>query len=191
MVNIMADMPNLPAPGLHPQTKEPLKPQDLEAIFPPALIEQEMTTQRWVAIPDEVRELYTLWRPSPLYRAHRLEKALKTPARIYYKYEGVSPSGSHKTNTAIPQAYFNKQAGIKRLATETGAGQWGSALSYACSVFDLECTVYMVRVSYEQKPYRKSLMQVYGADVVPSPSPRTEAGRKALEKIQTLWAALG
>jgi len=189
--NIMADMPNLPAPGLHPQTKEPLKPQDLEAIFPPALIEQEMTTQRWVAIPDEVRELYTLWRPSPLYRAHRLEKALKTPARIYYKYEGVSPSGSHKTNTAIPQAYFNKQAGIKRLATETGAGQWGSALSYACSVFDLECTVYMVRVSYEQKPYRKSLMQVYGADVVPSPSPRTEAGRKALEKDPDSLGSLG
>ncbi len=189
--NIMADMPNLPSPGLNPQTKEPLKPQDLEAIFPQALIEQEMTTQRWIQIPDEVRELYKLWRPSPLYRAHRLEQALKTPARIYYKYEGVSPSGSHKTNTAIPQAYYNKQAGIKGLATETGAGQWGSALSFACSVFGLECTVYMVRVSYEQKPYRRSLMQVYGADVVASPSPRTEAGKNVLAQDPDSLGSLG
>lgn len=189
--NIMADMPTLPPPGLNPQTKEPLKPQDLEAIFPPALIEQEMTQKRWIEIPDEVRELYRLWRPSPLYRAHRLERALKTPARIYYKYEGVSPAGSHKTNTSIPQAYYNKQAGIKRLATETGAGQWGSALSFACKVFGLECTVYMVRISYEQKPYRRSLMQVYGADVVASPSPRTQAGKKMLAEDPESLGSLG
>jgi tryptophan synthase beta chain len=189
--NIMADMPTLPPPGLNPLTKEPLKPQDLEAIFPPALIEQEMTQQRWIEIPDEVRELYRLWRPSPLYRARRLERALGTPARIYYKYEGVSPAGSHKTNTSIPQAYFNKQAGIKRLATETGAGQWGSALSFACKVFGMECTVYMVRVSYEQKPYRRSLMQVYGADVVASPSPRTNAGKKVLAEDPDSLGSLG
>lgn len=189
--NIMADMPTLPPPGLNPQTKEPLKPQDLEAIFPSALIEQEMTQKRWIEIPDEVRELYRLWRPSPLYRAHRLERALKTPARIYYKYEGVSPAGSHKTNTSIPQAYYNKQAGIKRLATETGAGQWGSALSFACKVFGLECTVYMVRISYEQKPYRRSLMQVYGADVVASPSPRTQAGKKMLAEDPESLGSLG
>ncbi len=189
--NIMADMPTLPPPGLNPQTKEPLRPQDLEAIFPPALIEQEMTQKRWIEIPDEVRELYRLWRPSPLYRAHRLEQALGTPARIYYKYEGVSPAGSHKTNTSIPQAYYNKQAGIKRLATETGAGQWGSALSFACSVFGLECTVYMVKISYEQKPYRRSLMQVYGADVIASPSPRTQAGKKMLAENPDSLGSLG
>lgn len=189
--NIMADMPNLPPPGLNPQTKEPLKPRDLEAIFPPALIEQEMTQERWIQIPDEVRELYRLWRPAPLYRAHRLEQALGTPARIYYKYEGVSPAGSHKTNTSIPQAYYNKEAGIKRLATETGAGQWGSALSFACSVFGLECIVYMVRVSYEQKPYRRSLMQVYGANVVASPSPFTETGKKILEADPDSLGSLG
>ena len=189
--NIMADMPTLPPPGLNPQTKEPLRPQDLEAIFPPTLIEQEMTQKRWIEIPDEVRELYRLWRPSPLYRAHRLEQALGTPARIYYKYEGVSPAGSHKTNTSIPQAYYNKQAGIKRLATETGAGQWGSALSFACSVFGLECTVYMVKISYEQKPYRRSLMQVYGADVIASPSPRTQAGKKMLAENPDSLGSLG
>jgi tryptophan synthase beta chain len=187
----MADMPTLPPPGLNPQTKEPLRPQDLEAIFPPALIEQEMTQKRWIEIPDEVRELYRLWRPSPLYRAYRLEQALGTPARIYYKYEGVSPAGSHKTNTSIPQAYYNKQAGIKRLATETGAGQWGSALSFACSVFGLECTVYMVKISYEQKPYRRSLMQVYGADVIASPSPRTQAGKKMLAENPDSLGSLG
>ena len=178
--NIMADMPNPPAPPLHPGSQKPLVGSDLAAIFPTAIIEQEVTDKRWIEIPEEVREIYRLWRPSPLFRAYRLEQALSTPARIYYKYEGVSPTGSHKTNTAIPQAFYNKQAGIKRLATETGAGQWGTALSLACSYFGLECMVYMVKISFTQKPYRRSLMEVWGASVIPSPSTQTNAGRKIL-----------
>jgi tryptophan synthase beta chain len=189
--NVMADMPNPPQPALHPGTKQPLKPDDLAAIFPMALIEQEMAGPRWIDIPEEVLDIYRLWRPSPLYRAHRLEKALGTPARIYYKWEGVSPAGSHKPNTAVPQAYYNKQAGIKRLATETGAGQWGTALSIACSFFGLECTVYMVKVSYRQKPYRRSLMSVYGAEVIASPSDRTQAGRAALAADPDSIGSLG
>ncbi len=189
--NVMADMPNLPKPPLHPATKQPVGPQDLGAIFPLELIKQEVATERWIEIPEEVREIYNLWRPSPLYRAYRLEKALDTPAKIYYKYEGVSPAGSHKPNTSIPQAYYNKQAGIKRLATETGAGQWGSALALACKFFGLECIVYMVKVSYHQKPYRRIFMQTYGADVIPSPSNTTECGRQILAKDPDSMGSLG
>ena len=178
--NIVADMPNKPLPPLDPATREPIGPEALSAIFPDALIEQEVSEARWVDIPDEVRELYRRWRPTPLFRARALERALDTPAHIYYKYEGVSPAGSHKPNTAVPQAYYNKQAGIRRITTETGAGQWGSALSLACKWFDLECEVYMVRISFEQKPYRKLMMNTWGATVIPSPSDRTEAGRKIL-----------
>jgi tryptophan synthase beta chain len=181
--NINADLPaagvDLPA-VLHPGTGQPIGPADLAPLFPMALIAQEVSTERYIEIPDEVRDIYTLWRPTPLYRAHRWEKALDTPAKIYYKYEGVSPAGSHKPNTAVPQAYYNKQEGVKRIATETGAGQWGSALSFACQMFGIECKVYMVRVSYEQKPYRKMLMQTWGATVVASPSPDTNAGRQIL-----------
>ncbi len=179
--NIMADMPNLPGTPLHPGTREPIGPEDLAPIFPMALIEQEVSTERWIDIPDEVRELYTLWRPAPLYRAHRLEKALKTPAKIYYKYEGVSPAGSHKPNTSIPQAYYNREAGIRRIATETGAGQWGSSMALAGNMFGLEVTVYMVKVSFSQKPYRRIAMETWGATVHPSPSEATESGRKALD----------
>ncbi|MEW6182093.1 MAG: TrpB-like pyridoxal phosphate-dependent enzyme [Bacillota bacterium] len=189
--NIMADMPNLPKPPLHPGTKKPVGPDDLSPIFPMGLIMQEVTTERWVPIPEEVLEIYRLWRPSPLIRARRLEKALDTPARIYYKYEGVSPAGSHKLNTALPQAYYNKQEGIKRLATETGAGQWGSALSMACKFFGLECTVYMVKVSYHQKPYRRVLMQLFGADVFASPSDHTQSGRAILEANPDSPGSLG
>lgn len=179
--NIMADMPNPPRPPLHPGTKQPVGPDDLSAIFPMALIAQEVSTERWIKIPDEVLDIYTLWRPSPLYRAKRLEAELKTPAKIYYKYEGVSPAGSHKPNTAVPQAYYNRQAGIKRIATETGAGQWGSSMALAGSMFGLEVTVYMVKVSYNQKPYRRIAMETWGATVHPSPSAVTNTGRKALE----------
>lgn len=179
--NIQADMPELPPPPLNPQTKQPLEPQDLLAIFPMELIKQEASTERWIEIPEEVREIYRQYRPSPLYRAHRLEKVLDTPANIFYKYEGVSSAGSHKPNTAIPQAYYNKQAGIKRLTTETGAGQWGSALSVACKAFGLECRVYMVKVSFFQKPYRRSFMEVFGAEVIPSPSNLTNSGRNILK----------
>jgi len=189
--NVMADMPNLPKPPLHPATKQPVGPQDLGAIFPMELIKQEVSTDRWIEIPEEVQEIYKLWRPSPLYRAYRLEKALDTPAKIYYKYEGVSPAGSHKPNTAIPQAYYNKQAGIKRLSTETGAGQWGAALSLACKFFGLECIVYMVKVSYHQKPYRRIFMQTYGADVIPSPSDQTESGRRILAEHPDSLGSLG
>lgn len=189
--NIQADMPNLPPPPLHPATKEPVGPQDLAAIFPPGLIAQEVSRERWIDIPGPVLDVYRLWRPTPLFRARRLEKALDTPAEIYYKYEGVSPAGSHKPNTAVAQAYYNKEAGIKRLTTETGAGQWGSALSLACSFFGLECTVYMVKVSYEQKPYRRSFMEVYGAEVIPSPSSRTKAGREILAKDPNCLGSLG
>ncbi len=189
--NVMADMKNLPKPPLHPVTKQPVGPGDLGAIFPMELIKQEMSTERWIEIPEEVQQIYKLWRPSPLYRAYRLEKILDTPAKIYYKYEGVSPAGSHKPNTAIPQAYYNKQAGIKRLSTETGAGQWGSALSLACSFFGMECTVYMVKVSYHQKPYRRIFMQTYGAEVIPSPSDKTEAGRGILARDPDSLGSLG
>lgn len=180
--NVQADMPNPLAPGLHPGTKQPLGPQDLAAIFPMALIQQEVSQERFIEIPEEVRNIYKQWRPSPLFRARRLEKALDTPCRIYYKYEGVSPVGSHKLNTAIPQAYYNKQEGIKRLATETGAGQWGTALSLAAQIYDLECTVYMVRISFQQKPYRRSFMEAYGAQCLSSPSPQTAVGRKILQE---------
>jgi len=189
--NVQADMPNLPKPPLHPATNEPVGPQDLSPIFPMELIMQEVSRDRWIEIPDEVREIYHLWRPSPLCRARRLEKALDTPAQIYYKYEGVSPAGSHKLNTAVPQAYYNKAAGIKRLATETGAGQWGVALSQACSFFGLECTVYMVKVSYFQKPYRRSLMQIFGSNVIPSPSQTTNSGRQILERDPESMGSLG
>lgn len=179
--NIIADMPNPPKPPLHPATQQPVGPDDLKAIFPMALIEQEVSAQRWIDIPEEVLEIYSLWRPAPLFRAKRLEAFLKTPAKIYYKYEGVSPAGSHKPNTAIPQAYYNKKSGIKRIATETGAGQWGSAMSLAGTMFGLDVTVYMVKVSYNQKPYRRIAMETWGATVHASPSTTTNAGRKALE----------
>lgn len=189
--NIQADFPKPLEPPLNPQTKKPLTPDDLSAIFPVSLIEQEMSTERWIDIPEEVLEVYAKWRPSPLIRATRLEEFLGTPAKIYYKYEGVSGAGSHKPNTAVPQAYYNKLHGVKRLATETGAGQWGSALAIACAFFDLECTVYMVKVSYETKPYRRSLMEVYGAEVFASPSNRTNAGRAILEKDPDSLGSLG
>jgi tryptophan synthase beta chain len=188
--NIQADMTGL-QPYLNPGTKKPVAPEDMLPIFPMALIEQEMTTERFIPIPEEVREMYRAIRPSPLCRAYGLEKALDTPARIYYKYEGNNPSGSHKLNTAIPQAYYNYKAGIKRLATETGAGQWGTALSVAAQMFGLECTVYMVKVSYQQKPYRKAIMQTYGATVIPSPSNLTNAGRAMLEKDPNSLGSLG
>jgi tryptophan synthase beta chain len=178
--NIIPDMPGPLAPVIHPGTMQPVSPDDLLPLFPMPLIEQEVSTQRWIDIPQEILDIYQLWRPAPMFRAHRLEKALGTPAKIYYKYEGGSPAGSHKPNSAIPQAYYNKIFGTKRIATETGAGQWGSSISLACQMFGLECTVYMVKVSYNQKPYRKSMMQLWGADVIPSPSPRTNAGRAIL-----------
>ena len=189
--NIQADMSNLPGPPLNPATHEPMKPEELARIFPVTLLEQEMTRERWIPIPEEVLDIYRLWRPSPLYRAHRLEQYLKTPAHIYYKYEGVSPAGSHKPNTAIAQAYYNKEAGIRRLTTETGAGQWGSALALSCQFLGIECRVYMVKVSYEQKTYRRLLMQSWGAEVIPSPSPMTEAGRKMLAENPDSPGSLG
>ena len=188
--NIQADMPQLPAPYVNPKG-EPIGPADLTPIFPMGLILQEVSTERYIDIPEPVQEIYKSFRPSPLCRAYGLEKALDTPARIYYKYEGVTPSGSHKLNTAVPQAFYNKEEGIKRLSTETGAGQWGSALSIASQMFGLECTVYMVRVSYDQKPYRKSLMQTYGATVFASPSPETNAGRSVLAKDPDSLGSLG
>ena len=189
--NIAADMPNKPLPPLNPATKEPIGPDALAPLFPMELIKQEVTTDKWVEIPDEVRNLYTLWRPTPLYRARSLEKMLDTPAKIYYKYEGVSPSGSHKPNTAIAQAYYNKQEGVKRITTETGAGQWGSALSFACRHFGIECEVYMVKISYNQKPYRKLMMNTWGANVIASPSDQTEAGRNILKKNPDSPGSLG
>ncbi len=189
--NIIPDLPGPLAPVISPRTNQPVTPEELLAIFPPAILEQEMSNQRWIDIPEPVREIYKMWRPSPLFRAHRLEQALGTPAKIYYKYEGVSPAGSHKPNSAIPQAYYNKLAGIKRLATETGAGQWGSSLALACNLFGLECTVYMVKVSYFQKPYRKSMMQMWGATVHPSPSDQTNAGREALAQDPNSNGSLG
>ncbi|MEU4228927.1 TrpB-like pyridoxal phosphate-dependent enzyme [Nonomuraea sp. NPDC026600] len=178
--NIVPDLPAPPPPPLHPGTRQPVGPDDLAPLFPMELIGQEVSTERYVAIPQEVLDVYRLWRPTPLLRARRLEKALGTPARIYYKYEGVSPAGSHKPNTAVPQAYYNAREGVRLLTTETGAGQWGSALAFACAQFDLECQIWMVRASYDQKPYRRSLMQVYGATVHASPSTVTGSGSKVL-----------
>ena len=189
--NIAADLPVAPSPYLHPGTLGPIGPDDLAPLFPMALIGQEMSTDRDVEIPDEVRDAYRLYRPSPLYRAHRLEAALDTPAHIYYKYEGVSPAGSHKPNTALPQAYYNKAQGVTRLATETGAGQWGSALAFAGAYFGLDVKVYMVRASYDQKPYRRYLMETYGAEVVPSPSPTTSYGRAVLAETPDNPGSLG
>jgi len=189
--NIAADLPVPLPPPLHPGTGQPLGPADLEPLFPMALILQEVSQDREIEIPDPVREAYQLYRPSPLIRAHRLEKALDTPAHIYFKYEGVSPAGSHKPNTALAQAFYNKEAGVTRLATETGAGQWGSALAFAGAVFGLEVKVYMVRASYDQKPYRRMLMQTYGASVVPSPSPDTNYGRKVLAETPDSPGSLG
>ncbi|MCU0393092.1 MAG: TrpB-like pyridoxal phosphate-dependent enzyme [Thermoflexibacter sp.] len=178
--NIQADMPTALLPPLHPATKQPVGPGDLAPLFPMDLILQEVSKERWIDIPDEVLDIYKKWRPTPMFRAYDFEKMLDAPVKIYYKYEGTSPSGSHKPNTAIPQAYYNKKAGIKRLTTETGAGQWGSALSYACGLFGLELEVYMVKISYIQKPYRKTMMNTWGAEVIASPSNRTEAGKKIL-----------
>jgi tryptophan synthase beta chain len=189
--NIQADLPTPLLPPLHPGTKEPIGPADLAPIFPLGLIMQEVSQERMVEIPGEVRDIYRLYRPSPLFRAKALEKMLDTPARIYYKSENVSPVGSHKLNTALMQAYMNKKEGVKRLATETGAGQWGSALACACKLMGLECMVYMVRVSYDQKPYRRVMMRTYGADVVPSPSNLTEAGRKVLAEHPDSPGSLG
>jgi len=189
--NIQADLPTPLDPPLNPATGEPVKPEDLLPVFPKSLIEQEVSKERWIPIPEEVREVYRLWRPTPLYRARRLEKALKTPARIYYKWEGVSPPGSHKPNTAVAQAYFNMKEGVERLTTETGAGQWGSALAFATMLFGLKCTIYMVRASYEQKPYRRVLMEIWGAECIPSPSTRTNAGRKILEQDPNCPGSLG
>jgi tryptophan synthase beta chain len=189
--NIVADLPQPPAPVMHPGTKQPIGPADLAPLFPMALIQQEVSAERYIPIPEEVRDIYRLYRPTPLYRAHRLERALDTPARIYYKYEGVSPAGSHKPNTAIAQAYYNKQEGVTRIATETGAGQWGCALAMACSFFGIELKVYMVNVSYQQKPYRRSMMEVWGAQVVASPSSDTNAGRAVLAEDPQSPGSLG
>lgn len=189
--NINPDLPVPMAPPLHPGTKKPVQPSDLAALFPPDLIEQEMSMQPMISIPGEVMDAYRLYRPTPLRRARRLEKALDTPAKIYYKNESVSPSGSHKLNTAVAQAYYNKVAGIVELTTETGAGQWGTALSIACSMFNMKCTVYMVRVSFQQKPYRRNLMQTYGASVVSSPSDTTDFGKKVLKEQPDTTGSLG
>jgi len=189
--NILTDLPEPLPPPLHPATQQPIKPDDMFPIFPENLVMQEFSPERWVEIPEPVREVYALWRPTPLLRAVRLERVLQTPAHIYYKYEGVSPAGSHKPNTAVAQAYYNKVAGIERLATETGAGQWGSALALACRLFGLQCTVYMVKVSYYQKPYRKMMMETWGATVYPSPSEQTEFGRKMLKEDPDCPGSLG
>src|SRR5512147_291001 len=189
--NIMADLPSPPPAVLHPGTKQPVGPDDLAPLFPMALIGQEVSTDREIDIPEPVREIYRQWRPTPLYRARRLEKVLQTPAKIYYKYEGVSPAGSHKPNTAVAQAFYNKEAGVKKIATETGAGQWGSSLAFAGALFGIEVKVYMVRVSYNQKPYRRALMETYGAKCVPSPSSETNSGRAILAKDPTHPGSLG
>ena len=188
--NLAADLPNPLLPPLGPDGK-PISPDMLAPVFPMNLIEQEVSTQRWIDIPDEILQILSLWRPSPLYRAHRLEKLLGTPARIYYKNEGVSPPGSHKPNTSVAQAWYNKQFGIKKLTTETGAGQWGSALAFACSLIGLECKVFMVRISFDQKPYRKLMMKVWNADCVASPSDQTQAGRDILKKMPDTPGSLG
>lgn len=189
--NVLADLPEALPPPLNPATGKPLEAKDLAPIFPMELIKQEMSPERWIDIPDEVFEAYKIWRPTPLHRAVRLEKALKTKSRIYFKNESVSPAGSHKPNTAVAQAYYNKKEGVKRLCTETGAGQWGSALAFACYIFGLKCTVYMVKVSYHQKPYRKSLMHIWGADVYPSPTELTKSGREMLKNNPDSPGSLG
>ncbi|SDU19795.1 TrpB-like pyridoxal phosphate-dependent enzyme [Halopseudomonas salegens] len=189
--NIQADLPEPLPPVLHPGTHQPVTASDLDPLFTPALIEQEMTTEREVDIPEPVRDVYKLWRPAPLYRAYGLEKALGTPAKIYYKYEGVSPAGSHKPNSAIPQAFYNKEAGVKRLTTETGAGQWGTSLSFAGSLFDLDVTVFQVSVSFQQKPYRRAVMETYGARCIASPSELTEFGRRVLAETPDHTGSLG
>jgi tryptophan synthase beta chain len=189
--NIQADLPAPLPPVIHPGTLQPIGPQDLATLFPTEIIKQEVSQERWIEIPEPVRDVYRQWRPTPLYRAHRLEQHLGTPARIYYKWEGVSPAGSHKPNTAAAQAYYNRQEGVRRLTTETGAGQWGSALAFACQAFGLECKVYMVRVSYDQKPYRRLMMEAWGATVLPSPSPQTQAGRAVLAKDPGSPGSLG
>lgn len=189
--NLIPDLPAPPPPPLHPGTGQPIGPEDLAPLFPMALILQEVSGDSYIDIPEEVQDIYRLWRPSPLYRARRLEKALGTPAHIYYKYEGVSPAGSHKPNTSVPQAYYNAAEGITKLTTETGAGQWGTALAFACSLFGIECEVWQVRASYDQKPYRKSMMQVFGAEVHPSPSEITEIGRKILADDPDTPGSLG
>lgn len=189
--NIAADLKNPPAPPLHPGTGQPLGPADLAPLFPMSIIEQEVASERWIDIPEPILDVYRTYRPAPLIRAHRLEEALGTPAHIYYKYEGVSPAGSHKVNTAVAQAYYNHREGVRRITTETGAGQWGTALAYACQMFGIELKVYMVRVSFEQKPYRKAMMNVYGASVVPSPSLDTNAGRKILAADPNSTGSLG
>ncbi len=189
--NLLADLPVPPPPPLHPGTLQPVGPDDLAPLFPMELIGQEVSTERYIDIPGAVLDVYKLWRPSPLYRAYRLEKALQTPARIYYKYEGVSPAGSHKPNTAVPQAYYNAQAGVRRLTTETGAGQWGTALAFACAQFGLACEVWQVRASYDQKPYRRIMIETFGGTVYPSPSDRTEAGRAILAKDPDSTGSLG
>ncbi len=189
--NLIADLAEPPPPPLHPGTHEPIGPDDLAPLFPMALIGQEVSTERYIDIPGEVLDVYRLWRPSPLYRARRLEAALETPARIYYKYEGVSPAGSHKPNTAVPQAYYNAAEGVRKLTTETGAGQWGSALAFAAGQFGLDCEVWQVRASWDQKPYRRVMMEVWGAEVHPSPSDLTEAGRKILSEDPDSPGSLG
>jgi tryptophan synthase beta chain len=189
--NLVPDLPVPPPPVLHPGTLQPVGPDDLAPLFPMDLIMQEVTTERYVDIPGEVLDVYRLWRPSPLYRAHRLEKALGTPARIYYKYEGVSPAGSHKPNTAVPQAFYNAKAGIRRLTTETGAGQWGTALAFACAQFGLECEVWQVRSSYDQKPYRRIMIETFGGVIHPSPSDLTNAGRAVLAESPDSTGSLG
>jgi tryptophan synthase beta chain len=189
--NLLADLPTPPPPVLHPGTLQPIGPDDLAPLFPMELIGQEVSTERYLDIPGAVLDVYRLWRPSPLFRAHRLERALDTPARIYYKYEGVSPAGSHKPNTAVPQAYYNKKAGIRRLTTETGAGQWGTALALACAQFGLDCEIWQVRASYDQKPYRKIMIETFGGVIHPSPSNLTEAGRKILAEHPDSTGSLG
>ncbi|MCK6533368.1 MAG: TrpB-like pyridoxal phosphate-dependent enzyme [Polyangiaceae bacterium] len=189
--NIAADLPKPPEPPLHPGTGQPIGPDDLAPLFPMSLIQQEVSTERYIEIPEPIRDVYRQWRVTPLYRARRLEKALGTPAKIYYKYEGTSPSGSHKPNTAVAQAFYNKEAGVKRISTETGAGQWGSSLAFAGALFGIEVKVYMVKVSFNQKPYRKALMQAYGAECVASPSTETESGRAILAKFPDSPGSLG
>ncbi|HWB89601.1 MAG TPA: TrpB-like pyridoxal phosphate-dependent enzyme [Acidimicrobiia bacterium] len=189
--NIVPDLPSPPPPVLHPGTHEPVGPDDLAPLFPMDLILQEVATERFIEIPEEVREVYRLWRPTPMFRAHGLEKLIGGPARIYYKYEGVSPVGSHKPNTAVPQAFYNAKAGVRKLSTETGAGQWGSALAFACAMFGLECEVYQVRSSYDQKPYRKAIIETYGGVIHPSPSTNTEYGRRVLAEDPDTPGSLG
>ena len=189
--NIVADMPNKPLPPLNPGTKEPIGPDALAPLFPMDLIMQEVSAEKWIEIPDEIRDVYALWRPTPLFRAYNLEKALGTPAKIYYKYEGVSPAGSHKPNTAVAQAYYNKKEGVSKITTETGAGQWGSALAFACNHFGIDLDVYMVKNSFDQKPYRKSMMSTWGANVFASPTDLTDAGRQILEGSPDSTGSLG